>query len=734
MFLQEITTPVTAVPGIGSATAKKLAKLNIFTVADLLEHYPREYEDRTRIIPLSQFNTAKKIHTVAKVISHEWFGYGRMRTLKIKVQDGKTTASLLCFNRPFMEKTLPPQSIISLTGTFQIKYGEIQSSAFSAEVLSHSGEISDWESKTLPDSKVFPVYPLTSGITIFQMRKYISKALKMFALGIADELPADVIQSENLMHKCEALKKIHEPASLTEAQKARYTLIFEQLYLFQKVIIQRYFERHGKLPEIDLQKTLSGTSDFSQTRPELSTSDFAKQLSPRQKLLLSHLNFALTRDQMYAILEINSDIDLRYSKEHRSKNQNQPLNGARLLQGDVGSGKTLVAFFAALRQIDYGGQCALLCPTEMLARQHADNAATMLENTCSVRLAFLTGNLKAKGRAALLSELKEGKIDIVIGTHALFSQGVIYNNLKLVVIDEQHRFGVIQRNAIIEKGRTSVAPYTGDISPEKNSQQFSVPSLLMMSATPIPRTLALSVYGDLDVTIIRTMPKSRLPIQTHLTKQGNEKNAYEAVREELKKGHQAYFVYPLIEQSDEESVASLKSAQESFVYLSEKVYKEYKVALVHSQIDEEEQQQILHDFKDGSIDILVATSVVEVGIDVPDATCMVIEHAERFGLAALHQLRGRVGRSSLQSHCFLIYSDNLSEKGKTRLKALYESTDGFYIAEQDMLLRGPGEVSGIQQSGNLLIGIADPVRDSEILLKARASVIKHASYAMNASS
>ena len=734
MLLREITTPVTSVPGIGSATAKNLAKLNIFTVADLLTHYPREWEDRTKIIPLKDFNSAKKVHTLAKVLSHEWFGFGRMKTLKIIVNDGHTTASLLCFNRPFMEKTLPPGSIISLTGSFQIKYGELQSSAFSAEVLSHHGEISDWEAKELPDSKVFPVYPLTSGITIFQMRKYISKALKIFALGINDELPPDVIETEKLMHKCEAIKKIHEPDTLAEAQNARHTLIFEELYLFQENIIRRYFERHGRLPQINLQENLSGESLSAPEKPELSSSEFAGHLSPRQKLLLSHLSFALTKDQMYAILDINADIDLRYSKEARSKAGNNPLNGARLLQGDVGSGKTLVAFFGCLRQIDYGGQCALLAPTEMLAKQHADNAASMLEDTCNVKLAFLTGNIKSKGRNALLSELKEGRIDIVIGTHALFSQGVVFNNLKFVVIDEQHRFGVIQRNAIIEKGRTSIAPYSGDIVSEEKTHLFTVPSLLMMSATPIPRTLALSVYGDLDVTVIKTMPKCRLPIQTHLTKEGNEKNAYEAVREELKKGHQAYFVYPLIEQSDEESLSDLKSAEESFAYLSEKVYKEYKLALVHSQVDEDEQQRILRDFKDGSIDILVATSVVEVGIDVPNASCMVIEHAERFGLAALHQLRGRVGRSGLQSHCFLIYSDKLSEKGKSRLKALYESTDGFYIAEQDMLLRGPGEVTGIQQSGNLLIGIADPIRDSQVLLKARAAVIQHASYAMKASS
>ena len=380
---------------------------------------------------------------------------------------------------------------------------------------------------------------------------------------------------------------------------------------------------------------------------------------------------------------------------------------ARLIQGDVGSGKTLVAFFAVLRIIDWGGQCVILCPTELLAKQHAENAAKLLV-PLGINPSFLTGNIKAKGRNTLLQSIKEGKTQLIIGTHALFSKNVQYNNLQLAIIDEQHRFGVIQRNSVKEK--------------------CALPNILMMSATPIPQTLALTVFGDLDVSTIKTMPKGRLPIKTHLTKPGNESIVYETVRKELQQGNQAYFVYPMIENlEDEENLDSnktkLKNAVQMYEFLSEKVYPEFKCGLIHSKVDEEEQTKILNDFKKGKIQVIVATTVVEVGVDVPNATCMVIEQAERFGLAALHQLRGRVGRSSKQSYCFLIYGSKLTDIAKERLKAMYETTDGFELAELDLKLRGPGEVAGIQQSGNLTLGLSDPIQDKEILEIARKEVL-----------
>ena len=352
--------------------------------------------------------------------------------------------------------------------------------------------------------------------------------------------------------------------------------------------------------------------------------------------------------------------------------------------------------------VDAGGQCALLAPTELLARQHAENAARLLEPV-GVRLAFLTGAIGSSGRTQLLHELKAGNIDIVIGTHALFSNGVSYRNLKLAVIDEQHRFGVLQRSAILDKGV--------ECSPDRLP-----PHLLMMSATPIPRTLALSVFGDLDVSVIRTMPPGRKPVITHLAAHGNERKVYDFIARELAAGHQAYFVYPLIEDTDN---ASLKSAQTMYEELTTGIFPGTPAALIHSRIPEDEQRAVMERFRSGEIRILVATSVVEVGVDVANATCMVIEHADRFGLSALHQLRGRVGRGELQSWCFLVYSKNLTEDGKARLRVMHETTDGFLIAEEDLRIRGPGDIGGIQQSGYIAFNLADPVRDAAILETAR---------------
>jgi ATP-dependent DNA helicase RecG len=463
---------------------------------------------------------------------------------------------------------------------------------------------------------------------------------------------------------------------MEELEKAKNTLIYEELFYLEVMVGKRALERRQ-------QDGGTARAVIKQVTTE------AGAFSPLQQRLIERLPFQLTAGQNAAIAEINRDLGGPY-----------PM--ARLLQGDVGSGKTLVAFLACLRALEGGGQAAVMAPTELLARQHAENAARLLEPV-GARIAFLTGNLKAAGRNQLLKSLAAGEIDIVVGTHALFSRDVVYRNLRLVVVDEQHRFGVTQRQAIMAKG--------------------DHPDLLMMSATPIPRTLALTVFGDLDVSVIRDLPPGRKPVKTHLAKESNEEKVYNFVSRELAAGRQAYFVYPLIEAG----TSDLKDAQSMAERLERKVFPRYKTALVHSRLDEEEKRLTMEAFRSGEVRVLVATSVVEVGVDVPNASCMVIEHAERFGLSALHQLRGRVGRGSDQAYCFLIYSDDpegetgvLTEEGKTRLKVMLESNDGFVISEEDLKLRGPGQIAGIEQSGYLSLGIADPIRDAAELERARA--------------
>ena len=668
MFVAEIRVPVSRVRGVGPATAERFTALGVATVGDLLTFWPRDWDDRTVRVPLARFDSSQKITALATVVAHEWFGFGRMRTLKIVIEDQDgTRAELACFNRPFLERQFPVGSEIAVHGSFQVRYGAIQSSAFEIESANDS------------PARVLPVYSLTAGLSQAQVRKAIANALVEYGRGIDSELPEKVRLARDIPGKREILSLMHEPASLADAARAKEALIFEELFLFECAIGRRSLERRGRLPSIETEVD----SDTGANDPTCAP------LTPLQARLASRLPFSLTRDQLRSLAAINADLS-------------SPHPMARLLQGDVGSGKTLVAFLACLAVVEAGGQCAILAPTELLARQHAENAARLLE-PIGVRLAFLTGNVKAAGRSRLLGELKEGNVDIVIGTHALFSSGVDYRDLRLAIVDEQHRFGVLQRSAIIEKGVAS--------SPTK-----AEPHLLMMSATPIPRTLALSLFGDLDVSVIATMPPGRKPIVTHLARMGNEAKVYEFVSREIAGGRQAYFVYPLIGQGDDDS---LKSAEEMFERLTREIFPGTNAALIHSKVGEDDQRRIMGAFREGSVRILVATSVVEVGVDVPNATCMVIEHAERFGLSALHQLRGRIGRGELQSWCFLVYAQNLTDDAKARLKVMHETTDGFVIAEEDLRIRGPGDVAGIEQSGYLSFSIADPIRDASILESAR---------------
>jgi ATP-dependent DNA helicase RecG len=655
MFLRELASPLSELKGAGPVLVRKLERLGLFSAADLLLHAPRDYEDRSVKRMLGEFSQGP-VNCRATVLTHDWFGYGRMRTLKIWIEDDEgTRAGLVCFNRPFLERSLPVGARISLFGRFDYRFGELQSSAFEAEQVDDLPPVGG-----LPQG-VLPVYPLTDGVPQGIMRKLTARALARWGM-VDDELPAGVMERRALLHKAEAIRLIHRPERPADVPEARRTLAYEELFYLQIMIGRRAMDRRV------------GASDRPPPPKDLALA------------LVERLPFALTADQETVLAEIAADMG-------------SPWPMARLLQGDVGSGKTLVAFMAALYAIAAGGQAALMVPTELLARQHADTAARLLE-PLGVRLAFLSGNVAEPARKPLLAALASGDIDLVIGTHALFSEGVNYKSLRLVIVDEQHRFGVLQRLAIGAKGRR--------------------PDVLMMSATPIPRTLALTAYGDLSVSTIRTMPPGRKPVITHLAKQGNEERVYEFVRKELAAGRKAYFVYPLVDRSDK---LELKNAEAMFRHLQDTVFPGFKGGLIHSRLPEEDKKATMAAFAGkgdtSPLSFLVATSVVEVGVDVPDATCMVIEHAERFGLAALHQLRGRVGRSPLQSYCFLVWSDKLGEDGKKRVMAMKDTSDGFAIAETDLLIRGPGEITGTTQAGALRLAFADPVRDTDLLEAAR---------------
>ncbi|MCQ2596339.1 MAG: ATP-dependent DNA helicase RecG [Treponema sp.] len=706
MKLSDINTPVSAVNGVGPAMTKQLARLNIFTVGDLLSYYPKKYEDRTKKIPLKDFNLGK-VHTIVQITGHEWFGYGNMKTLKLHIHDGTAAGTLVCFNRPFMENSYPAGAIASVTGKFEVKYGTLQCTAFEISKLSQNGALEDYKDQLPPDSRVIPVYPLTEGLTQKKLGTAIENALNQYAKGLDEELDLELRLSRNLLSKQIAVTKIHKPKTLEEADEARRTLAYEELFFFQKKILERAKKR-GKGHEVSEEG----------------------QFSPTQKKLLEALPFSLTEDQEKVISEMNAEIDLGYKERNEiliSENPvctKPPFTMARLLQGDVGSGKTLVALFLALRIKDHGGQCAVMAPTEILAKQHAETAAKLL-GPLGISVAFMSGSLKSSGRTRVLKALKEGQIDLIIGTHALFSADVAYKDLQLAVIDEQHRFGVMQREAIIAKGRKAEKTSGSD----GKSYTFE-PHLLMMSATPIPQTLAMTIFGDLDVSVIKTKPNGRKEITTYLVKEGNEQNAYNFVRQQLQEGRQAYFVYPAIgeaEDADEfvltgdgkENARGLKSATSAFEKLSKNVFPGVKCALLHSKVGEEEQDRILKGFQSGEIQILAATTVIEVGVDVPNATCIVIEGADHFGLSQLHQLRGRVGRSDLQSYCFLVYSEKITETGIERMKALRTSTDGFVLAEQDLKIRGPGEINGTLQAGALEFSVADVVRDKEMFLQTR---------------
>lgn len=649
MYADELKQKVTQLKGIGKETAKALSGIGINNVANLLKHIPRAYENRKDIVTLSEHRKGP-VNTIAEIIDHDYFGFGSKKTLKVYLKDNTSSAILICFGRNFLNQKLVVGKRFFLYANFEYRFQELQASAF---------EIEEFSNNPVNFNRIIPIYPLSGKLNQGVLRRAILGAMDELARYTNNQLPEYLIHKYNFINRSRALKNIHFPESIEILEKAKNHLRYEELFYLQLI---------GGRKTKQIRK-------YQRPAP--------KHQYNLQGLLIKNLPFTLTPDQLKVLSEIKTDME-----------SESPM--ARLLQGDVGSGKTLVAFISALGIIESGGQAAFMAPTELLARQHAENAAKLLE-PLGVRLAFLSGNVKNSQRKPLLEALKNGEIDLIIGTHALFTNNVEFRNLQFVIVDEQHKFGVLQRLALLNKGDT--------------------PDLLLMTATPIPRTLTLTLFGDMDVSVIKTMPEGRKPIVTHLSVIDNEIKVYQAVRTEIERGHQAYFVYPRIQESD--SSGSLKDAEGMYEYLQKKIFPDFRLGLIHSKLPEEEKIRTMDHFSSGKTNILVSTSVVEVGVDIPNATCMVIEHAEHFGLSGLHQLRGRVGRGTAQSYAFLVYTKELSDIGKMRLKTMMNFNDGFSISEEDLKLRGPGELAGSRQSGFLNLTYADLVRDIKILEKAR---------------
>lgn len=648
-------TSLTEIKAFSKPLVANLSKLGIQNIQGLLLHLPLRYIDETHITAVRDLRAGEASQVEGEIV-HVEVTYKPRKALIARLEDasGQLTLRFLHF--------YPSQIAALKVGNKLRVYGEIRSGYFGYEIVHPTckavGE------KTLVAETLTPVYPTVAGLTQGSLRKAIALALKQNALN--ETLPASVYQPFNFPSFADSLRDLHNPPPDTDlhALEEKMTpgwqrLAFDEL-LAQQLSMRKHYARRRSVD--------------------------APQFKPSKKLvtvLLKSLPFALTQAQQKVAVEIERDLT-------------QPHPMQRLLQGDVGSGKTIVACMAALQSIESGWQVALMAPTEILAEQHYRKMLGWL-TPLNIQIAWLTGSQAKKDRIASLEAMANGSAQLVIGTHALFQEAVQFKNLGLAIIDEQHRFGVQQRLALRQKGQ-----------PE--------PHQLMMTATPIPRTLSMSYYADLDVSVIDELPPGRTPIVTKLVSDARRDEILQRVRESCAKGNQAYWVCPLIEESE---ALQLATANDTYA-LMQNEFPELNIGLVHGRMKSAEKQAVMAAFSAADLHLLVATTVIEVGVDVPNASLMVIEHAERMGLSQLHQLRGRVGRGAAKSTCILLYQNKLSETARARLKVIYESSDGFAIAQADLDLRGPGEFLGVRQSGVPMLKIADLNRDAALLENAKA--------------
>lgn len=634
---------VTEIKGIGIKKSELLRKLNIETVGDLINTYPRAYQDRRNITPISQLIPGKSalVRAHAVNIVNNKFGYGKKKTLKVTVDDGSGRMNAVFFNAGFMANNFT-------VGNEYLFYGRA-STGYGSKIQMTHPEFSPAENETLRG--IIPVYPLTEGISQNEMRKW-QRGLHTYAENAEEFLPDDIIKRNNLCSYAYALSNIHFPQDETKFKEARYRLVFDEMLQLQTGLLAIKAGNAGKNKGIAFDKKI--TAD-----------EYIKSLP-----------YPLTNAQKRTVNEIISDMESKHAM-------------SRLVQGDVGSGKTAVAEIAMYKAVKCGFQAVLMAPTEILARQHFDGIKERF-SAFGIRTGFLSGSVTKAERIETLAMIESGGLDVIIGTHALIQPDVHFKNLGLVITDEQHRFGVNHRTLLGQKGEN--------------------PDQMVMTATPIPRTLAVILYGDLDISVIDELPPGRQSITTKAIGEEQRIDAYRFVKGQIEKGRQAYVVAPLIEDSDAIDVRSAESIYEELCRL----FRDNTVALLHGEMKQKEKDGIMERFAAGSIDILVSTVVIEVGINVPNASVMVIENSERFGLAQLHQLRGRVGRGEHKSYCILI-TGGKSEVAMQRAEIMVSTQDGFIIAEKDLELRGPGEFFGTRQHGIPDLKIANLVKHIDML-------------------
>ncbi len=644
----ELETRLDTFPGIGPARAKALKRLGLETVGDLLAYYPRAYEDRTRVYAISNAPAEEPVCVSALVAETPTLSRIRkgLTVTKCRIVDHTGSAQVTFFNQDYVRHALT-------AGESYIFYGKLE---VMGRHRQFTNPVFEREGKARFTGRIMPVYPLTAGVSNHLLAGLALSGVEECAGEVADHLPADIRLNHGLCTAEYACRNVHFPADQEALSIARRRLVFEELFFLSCGMAF-------------LRSRRTGTP--GQAFPRREVEDF-----------LALLPFAPTGAQRRAMEEIRDDLS-----------SGRPMN--RLIQGDVGSGKTAVAAYAAWQARAGGFQTAMMAPTEILAHQHYETLSKMLA-PAGIRVGLLTGSMKAAEKKAVGAALASGELHLLVGTHALLSEGVAYKNLGLVITDEQHRFGVGQRSALASKAQVQ-------------------PHVLVMSATPIPRTLALLIYGDLELTVIDELPPGRTPVETYLVGEDKRQRMYNFVRKNVSQGRQVYVICPAVEEGEG---GELKAVTAYAKELSEVVFPELRVGFVHGKLKAKDKESVMAAFSKGELDVLVSTTVVEVGVDVPNAALMIIENAERFGLSQLHQLRGRVGRGQWQSYCVLV-TGNRSQETLERLRYFTKTTDGFRIAEKDLELRGPGDFFGQRQHGLPAMKAADLAGDTRVLKEAQ---------------